>query len=326
MGFEKVCKGSQIITEDYLELLFINKFTLPHMWRTKCLELLSSQQTECLTKKQIFALLLGQVVSLLVTGTGVTSQYLVTLHQVNIPTTQSLFNYILVMIVYGIMLARKGKYFSTLFSKDKIKFYLPLALIDVEANFLLVMSYQYTTIASVMLLDCFAIPCAVVLTYFIIKTKYNLRHLIGVVICVCGLGALVYSDFVDSEGAQNRLLGDMLCLAGAFLYALSNVGAEAFSKTYSNVEYLAMVGFWGSIISAIQVAIVDRENLASMNWNWDVISLLLGFTACLFLVYSYIPFVLVLGGATLFNLSLLSSDLFAILSAVFLFHNQVFYE
>ncbi len=40
--------------------------------------------------------------------------------------------------------------------------YALVAIADVEGNFLLVKAYQYTTIASVQLLDCFGIPCVMV--------------------------------------------------------------------------------------------------------------------------------------------------------------------
>ena len=44
---------------------------------------------------------------------------------------------------------------------DVCKF-LPQA--DVEANFLIVKSYEFTTISSVTLLSCFTVPCVVVLS------------------------------------------------------------------------------------------------------------------------------------------------------------------
>ena len=47
--------------------------------------------------------------------------------------------------------------------------YFILALADVEGNFLLVKAYQYTTITSVQLLDCFTIPCVMVLACIVIS-------------------------------------------------------------------------------------------------------------------------------------------------------------
>lgn len=51
----------------------------------------------------------------------------------------------------------------------------------------------------------------------------------------------------------NRVLGDILCLAGSTLYAIGNVGEEYLVKQNSRVEYLGMIGLFGSIISGIQL-------------------------------------------------------------------------
>ena len=42
--------------------------------------------------------------------------------------------------------------------------YVLAAVLDCEANFLVLEAYNYTSITSVMLLDCFTIPCAMVLS------------------------------------------------------------------------------------------------------------------------------------------------------------------
>jgi hypothetical protein len=44
------------------------------------------------------------------------------------------------------------------------------------------------------------------------------------------------------------------------------------------------------------------------------------FAACLFSVYSIAPYVMVFTSATVMNLSLLTSDVYAILASVFMFH------
>ena len=49
--------------------------------------------------------------------------------------------------------------------------YALIALADVEANFLVGTAYQYTSITSIMLLDCFAIPCAMGLSYWFLGAK-----------------------------------------------------------------------------------------------------------------------------------------------------------
>ncbi len=56
-----------------------------------------------------------------------------------------------------------------------------------------------------------------------------------------------------STTANDILLGDGLVLVSATLYAISNVCQEYTVKNLSRVEFLGMVGLFGSIISAIQL-------------------------------------------------------------------------
>lgn len=81
--------------------------------------------------------------------------------------------------------------------------------------FAVVKAYQYTSLTSVMLLDCWAIPCVILLTWLFLKTKYGLRKFAGVVLCVAGLVAVVFSDVHASDRAQGKL---MLMASSVILY------------------------------------------------------------------------------------------------------------
>jgi solute carrier family 35 protein F1/2 len=52
---------------------------------------------------------------------------------------------------------------------------------------------------------------------------------------------------------SNPVLGDLLCLAGSLLYAISNVAQEFLVKNHGVTEYLGFIGVTGSIASAIQL-------------------------------------------------------------------------
>jgi hypothetical protein len=87
--------------------------------------------------RPVKAIIYGQLISLFVTGTGVCSQLLAQNYNINIPTTQSFLNYALLGLVYGIYLfviKREDTIWNVL--KTKTYIYLPLAFIDVEANYL----------------------------------------------------------------------------------------------------------------------------------------------------------------------------------------------
>ncbi|KAH7365156.1 hypothetical protein KP509_18G011600 [Ceratopteris richardii] len=180
----------------------------------------------------------------------------------------SFFNYVLLTVVYGSTFIIRRK---TL--KVRWYYYLLLAILDVEGNFSVVKAYQYTSLTSVMLLDCWTIPCVLLLTWLFIKTKYNVGQLIGVCICILGLVLVILSDVhaKDRSGGSNVLLGDALVIIGAILYAFTNVSEEFLIKNVDFLELMTFLGLFGSIISGIQVAIKKRKELANTSWNRDVI-------------------------------------------------------
>ena len=118
--------------------------------------------------------------------------------------------------------------------------YALLALVDVEANYLVVRAYQYTTIESVALLDCFAIPCVMALSAVVFGVRYRAAHIVGVATCLGGLALLVVSDIVTQRnaganaGASSKVTGDVLTLCGAALYAVSNLYVFGAVCHYSN--------------------------------------------------------------------------------------------
>lgn len=67
-----------------------------------------------------------------------------------------------------------------------------------------VKAYQYTSITSVMLLDCWSIPSVMLLTWVFLKTKYRFRKITGVVVCVAGLVMVVFSDVHAGDRAGKQ--------------------------------------------------------------------------------------------------------------------------
>ncbi|KAL7124363.1 hypothetical protein ABFS83_14G043500 [Erythranthe nasuta] len=270
-------------------------------------------------KSTVVALALGQILSLLITSTGFSSSQLAK-KGINAPTSQSFLNYVLLALVYGsIMLYRRKPL------KAKWYYYALLGLVDVEANFLVVKAYQYTSITSVMLLDCWTIPCALFLTWFFLKTKYRWKKLLGVVICVAGLVTVVFSDVhsADRSSGTNPLKGDLLIIAGATLYGVSNVSEEFFVKKADRVELMAFLGLFGAIVSVIQISILERNELKNIHWSAGAAFPFFGFSLAMFLFYSGVPVLLKISGATMLNLSLLTSDMWAVLIRIFAYHEKV---
>ncbi|KAH9316858.1 hypothetical protein KI387_018627, partial [Taxus chinensis] len=164
-------------------------------------------------------LALGQLVSLCMTGSSFTSSALAA-QGVDAPLTQSLVLYIFLALVYGCVL---------LYRRQRLQvawyWYVLLGFVDVEGNYLVVKAYQYTSITSVTLLDCWTIPWVMILTRLLIKTKYTLCQFFGAVTCIAGLVVVLFSDVSSSvTGGSKPILGDALVIAGTIFYAISNVG------------------------------------------------------------------------------------------------------
>ncbi|KAM9022156.1 solute carrier family 35 member F2 [Ara ararauna] len=269
-------------------------------------------------------IILGQMLSLFICGTAVTSQYLAEQYQVNTPVFQSFINYSLLLLIYTTMLAfRTGSDSLWQILKQRWWKYIILGLADVEANYMIVKAYQYTTLTSVQLLDCFGIPVLMALSWFILRARYRLIHFLAVAVCLLGVGTMVGADILagrqDNEGSD-VVIGDVLVLLGASLYAISNVSEEYIVKNLSRVEFLGMVGLFGTVISGLQLAIVEHREIMRIQWNWKIALLFTAFALCMFGLYSFMPVVIKVTSATSVNLGILTADLYSLFFGLFLFY------
>lgn len=258
------------------------------------------------------------------TCTGITSQLLTDQYHTSLPTAQSFLNYVLLCLVFTTWLVcRRGCAETCRMLRCRGWKYACLALIDVEANYLLVKAYKYTTLTSITLLDCFSIPTVLALSWILLKVRYKLLHIVGVTVCLLGVGCLVWADIGDtslSGNGRDRLLGDMLCLSGATLYGFSNVGEEFAVKNYDLVEFLGMIGLFGSIVNGIQLGLLEWEEVLLVPWTeWRILCLIVAFAVCQFGFYVLTPFVIQITSAVTVNLSLLTSDFFALIAGILIF-------
>ncbi|KAL6098428.1 slc35f2 [Pungitius sinensis] len=290
-------------------------------WRFSC-GLYSYSWRDVFTWRLLKTILMGQVLSLLICGTAVSCECLVKAG-VETPMLQSFFNYALLLLVYTTTLCtRKGDRNILQILRTKWWKYLLMAVADVEANYAVVKAYQFTTLTSIQLLDCFVIPVLMVLSWFLLKTRYRLVHFVAVAVCLLGVGAMVGADIVAErhQGSRNDVvLGDGLVLLSAVLYAVSNVGQEHTVKNLSRVEFLGMMGLFGTLISGIQLAALETRAVAAIKWNLPIAVLFAVYALCMYALYSFMPVVVKVTSATAVNLSLLTADLFSLFCGLYFF-------
>ncbi|KAK4776973.1 hypothetical protein SAY86_005661 [Trapa natans] len=275
-------------------------------------------RTHLTWRRTLYVLFLGQIVSFSMAVGSFTSSLLADLG-VDVPLTQMFFPYALLTLFYGsILVYRRRKLLLPWY------WYLLLGFIDVQGNYLVNEAYQYSSITSVTLLDCWTIVWAIILTWFFLGTRYSVWQLIGAAISVLGLGLVMLSDAgVSGGGGSKPLLGDVLVIGGTVFFAMSNVGEEFCVKKKDLVEVLTMLPLFGLLVSAVQIAIAEWTTLESLQLTKDRILAFAGYAGSLFVFYSLAPFVLKMSGAALFNLSLLTSDMWAVVVRIFIYRQEV---
>ncbi|CAI9267944.1 unnamed protein product [Lactuca saligna] len=263
-------------------------------------------------------LLLGQAVSFILALLNFTSSLTANLGA-NSPVTLGLLGYLALTLIYGsILLYKRHELIIPWY------WYALLSFFDVQGNYLFNSTYYFSSITSVALLDSCTVGWVILFTWIFLGTKYSLLQFLGAAVCGVGLCLVLLSDAgVGGGGGSNPLLGDMLVIGGTLFFALSNVGEEFCVKKNCQLEVLAMLGVFGMFFSLIEITILERKNLEAVTWSTELILTLIGYTVGFFIFYSLTSFILKTSGSTLFNLSLLTADMWAVIIRIFFYEQKV---
>ncbi|PGH30420.1 solute carrier family 35, member F1/2 [[Emmonsia] crescens] len=281
-----------------------------------------------LTREFYIVLIIGQILALCITSTNTLSQLLSNIGT-SIPAFQSLFNYVLLNLVFtSYTIYRYGlKRWLRVIQKDGWK-YLILAFCDVEGNYFIVLAYKYTTILSAQLINFWAIVVVVILSFLFLRVRYHWAQILGIFVAIGGMGVLFASDHLTGGGGNgpsrsSQIKGDLFALVGASCYGLTNVAEEYLVSKRPMYEVLGQLGLYGMFIIGVQAAIFDRDSFASATWNSDVGGYLTGYTFCLFIFYSLAPILFRLASAAFFNISLLTANFWGVIIGVNVFKYSV---
>ena len=273
-------------------------------------------------------LVAGQVLALCLTATNTFTSFLVT-EGTSIPAFQSLFNYILLSLIYLTYTIYRSGFGG--YAKFQLRWgwkYLILSFCDVEGNYFTVLAYRYTTILSATLINFWAIVVVVTVSYLFLKVRYHWTQIVGILVCIGGLGILLASDHITGTNQYDvdpgdQLKGDLFALLGATFYGAANVFEEFMLSERPLYEVVGQLGQFGMIINGVQAAIFDRGSFQSAVWDSAVGGYLTGYTLALSLFYSIGPLIFRMGSAAFFNISLLTTNFWGVIVGVEVFQYSV---
>eukprot|EP00916_Digyalum_oweni_P023472 GHVL01038929.1.p1 GENE.GHVL01038929.1~~GHVL01038929.1.p1 ORF type:complete len:424 (-),score=72.16 GHVL01038929.1:167-1390(-) len=199
-----------------------------------------------------------------------------------------------------------------------------LGIITYEANVLTYTSMTYTSVVSVTLLNLTSIPMVFFLSYWILRYRFCIKHYIGIILCTIGFIFMLFSDSSakPTNDSTDSIYGDILCLGAAALYTFCDIGEEIILKTMGMAELLMWMSLFALVSSTIQTLIWFREDLEILNIcflsNKSIIYFII---ACISQwIFSIVtPYVISRGGASFFNLSLLSTQAYSTIASYFIF-------
>lgn len=271
-------------------------------------------------------LLLSQALAITNTGTSTLTTFL-SQEGTSIPAFQTLFNYILLNLIYtSYTIYRYGfKGWLKLCWKDGWRYFI-LAFCDVEGNYFTVLAYRYTTILSAQLINFWAIAVVVIISLIFLKVRYHIFQYAGILIACGGLGMLVASDHITGSNggpALDAVKGDLFCLLGATFYGLANVSEEFLASKRPLYEVVGQLAWWAMFINGVQAAIFDRHAFQIATWNAKVGGYLTGYTLLLTWFYSAVPILLRMASAAFLNIGLLTGNFWGVVIGIKVFHYHI---
>ena len=272
------------------------------------------------------ALVLGQVAALCITGTNTFSSLLAE-DEISIPSFQVMFTYALLLIIYTpLTLWHIGpREWARVAWRHGWKYFI-FAFLDVQGNYFTVLAYRYTNLLSAQLINFWAIVVVVVVSFLLLRVRYRIFQIVGILVACGGMGILLASDHINGTNGgdgPDMLKGDLFALLGATCYGFSNVFEEFLVSKRPVYEFLSFLGMLGLCIIGVQAAIFDRDDIrASMEnaaWKGRDVGYVVGFTLVMNVFYSLVPVLMRVASAAFYNISLLTANFWGVIIGIQLF-------
>mmetsp|Transcript_8969 Transcript_8969/g.17311 ORF Transcript_8969/g.17311 Transcript_8969/m.17311 type:complete len:312 (+) Transcript_8969:242-1177(+) len=258
------------------------------------------------------SILIGQGISILNASSGVFASLLILLG-LELSLFELLVFYALLSMIYTpILIYKKLK-----ISLGDLWRMLLASITDSQGNFFTVLAYRYTSITSVFILSNSSVPIVFVLSYIFLKKKFHKYEVIGVCIALAGILCVILSDLkVEGWVWTGYFAGDVMVLIGTTLYCITNVWQEYQMKAGLHpFKWLSLIGSFAAVIMLIESMSLELSDIKRLVLP-EEFGCIFGFAGCLLSLYSIAPYYFEAYGATVYNLSMLTTSLYALIFQV----------
>jgi len=223
------------------------------------------------------------------------------------------------------------------FTKLKLRtpwyYYFFLSCLDIGPNYLTLLALNKTSFTSATLLSSLTIPATMIFCRILMNKEHRRIHYVGVILCMIGgsvtviIDKLAISSSRDETSHPHSYVGDILAILAALGYGVGDACAEFWSKHVCREEYLGMIGLFGAIYT-FTAFLVSERNAVREAFTGDAKTVLetagfiFWYTVSLVAYYVLESLFLMKSDATLLNLSLQTSNFWAVLFSVVAFRES----
>lgn len=271
-------------------------------------------------KKSLQKYCFGQILSIILAGTGLINGWLFDKKNVNIPAFQAAFTYTLILIGSTLYLILERRKKQDLIGLMKKHFFILIGsvIFDVAANWLVVKAFSELKIAEVMVFSGLSTPSAIVMALIWSvpshRPKYTRMQIVGVLMA---LSAIVFYFYVSQKNAMTgSVMGIGCAIMSAVAYAASNNFQERVAQIMRPVDFLFGLGVIGSLASWLIVLVSTEEiNQLFKQLDASVIILIFSYALILSSFYFLIPVYMSKHSAVSFNFSLLTANFLGLMAS-----------
>ncbi len=209
-------------------------------------------------------------------------------------------------------------------------YYFFLSFLDIIPNYLALLAMNKTSFTSATLLGSLTIPSTMIFCRILLGKEYRLMHYVGVILCILGGVVTIFTDKVNitsSDGEANHphsYVGDILAILASLGYGVGDACAEFWAKHVDREEYLGMIGLFGATATFTVSLLFERNALldlfaADSETMLKTLGVIVWYIVSLVGYYVFASLFLVKSDATLLNLSLQTSNFWAVFFSIEVF-------